>query len=146
MVKTTIWNDGAWLPARRTADDTGAFRWVYPAGTPLVRAVQPFHDGQAPADVFWGAAIHWNTYLQQYVMLMARAKDENFGQDGIYVSYSPTVADPRAWSAPVKIVNCGGWYPQVVGLEPGIGTDKIAGERARFFTTGSSTAFIEFRR
>ena len=39
----------------------------------------------------------------------------------------------------------GGWYPQVAGLEPG-GTDKLAGQRARFFITGRSEAFIEFRR
>jgi hypothetical protein len=143
--KATIWNDGAWLPAGERID--GTRRQVeFPPGTPLVRATKPFHDGQAPADVFWGAAIHWNTYLQQYVMLMARAKDESFGMDGVYVSYAATVTDPRAWSAPVKIVNGGGWYPQVVGLEPGVGTDTLAGQRARFFMTGTSTALIEFRK
>jgi hypothetical protein len=144
--RAMVWNDGAWLPPRDAATATSAEAWEFPSGTPLVRATRPFHDSQAAADVYWGAAIHWNTHLQQYVMLMNRARDERFEQDGTYVSYSPTVADPRAWSVPVKIVNGGGWYPQVAGLEPGVGSDTVAGQRARFFLTGVSTAFIEFRR
>jgi hypothetical protein len=43
-------------------------------------------------------------------------------------------------------MNGGGWYPQVAGLEPGMGTDKVAGQRARFFVTGRSESFIEFER
>jgi hypothetical protein len=144
--RASIWNDGAWLPARNAAPDAEAPRWAYAAGTPLVRAMHPFHDGRPRADVYWGPSIHWNVYLAQYVMLLNRAKDEQFGQDGVYVSYAPTVADPRAWSTPVKIVNGGGWYPQVVGLEPGVGTDRLAGQHARFFLTGVSTAVIEFRK
>ena len=45
--------------------------------------------------MFWGPAIHWNTYLEQYVMLLNRAKDDQFGQEGIYVSFSPTLAIRR---------------------------------------------------
>ena len=66
--KVAIWNDGAWLPAQWTplSDDAPEVgTWTYPAGTPLVRASRPFHDGQAPADVYWGPSIHWNTYLEQ---------------------------------------------------------------------------------
>jgi hypothetical protein len=40
----------------------------------------------------------------------------------------------------------GGWYPQVAGLETASGTDKHAGQRARFFLTGRSERLIEFRR
>jgi hypothetical protein len=40
----------------------------------------------------------------------------------------------------------GGWYPQVAGLEAQTGTDKHAGQRARFFITGRSQHYIEFRR
>jgi hypothetical protein len=144
--RVSIWSDGAWLPARNAAAAGEAPRWVYPAGTPIERAAHPFHDGQPRADVYWGPSIHWNTYLEQYVMLLNRARDEQFGQDGVYVSYAPTIADPRAWTPPLKIVNGGGWYPQVVGLEPGAGTDRLAGQRARFFLTGVSTAVIEFRK
>jgi len=146
--KAAIFNDGAWLPISPVlSDEDGAVvGYSYPAGSPLQRATKPFHDGVATADVFWGAAVHWNTYLERYVMLLNRAKDENFGTEGIYISYAPTLADPGAWSAPARLLSGGEWYPQVVGLEPGSGTDKQAGQRARFFLTGKSDRMIEFQR
>jgi hypothetical protein len=140
--KATIHNAGAWLPIGGSAES----EWAYPDGTPLVRATRPFHDGNQAADVFWGASVHWNTYLEQYVMLLNRAKDESFGSEGIYVSYAPSLSDPGQWSAPQKLLNGGGWYPQAVGVEPGAGTDRLAGRRARFFMTGKSTRFIEFEK
>jgi hypothetical protein len=144
--KVAVWNDGAWLPALgAAAEGEPATAWTYPAGTPLVRPTRPFHDGSPAADVFWGASIHWNTHLEQYVMLLNRARDDQFNQDGIYVSYSPTLADPSAWSAPRKLMTGGGWYPQAIGLEDA-GTDRLAGRRARFFITGKSDQFIEFER
>jgi hypothetical protein len=132
--KMFIWRDGAWLPGSEVA------------GTPLVRASQPFHDRSTTSDVFWGPSIHWNTYLDRYVMLLNRAKDDEFNQDGIYVSYSPTLADPSQWTVPVKIMHGGTWYPQVVGTEVGTGTDRHAGKRARFFLTGRSDRVIDFER
>jgi len=144
--RMTIWNDDVWLPVRNVADDGEEPRWEYPAGTSLLPPSRPFHDGQSSADLFWGPSIHWNTHLDQYVMLLNRAKDEQYGQDGIYVSFAPTLDALRAWSAPVKVLNGGGWYPQVAGLDEGTGTDKLAGERARLFITGSSSHYIEFTR
>jgi len=141
--KASIWNDGAWLPASESASiDVG---WEYPSGTPLVKSERPFHDRSGTNDVFWGPSIHWNTYLERYVMLLNRAKDDQFGQEGIYVSFSPTL-QPQDWSAPAKIMNGGSWYPQVIGGEPGAGTDRLAGRRARFFMTGRSERIIEFER
>ncbi|MGQ0732393.1 MAG: hypothetical protein ACT4QD_01925, partial [Acidobacteriota bacterium] len=83
----SLWQDGAWIPASRIGDDVAetAVRWSYPAGTPLVTVTQPWHDGQAAADAFWGPSVHWNTHLEQYVMLVNRAKNENFDNEGIYV-------------------------------------------------------------
>lgn len=140
--KATVWNAGAWLPASPSGDNN----WIYPAGTPLAKAARPFHDGSSTNDVFWGASVHWNTYLEQYVMLLNRARDDQFGQEGIYVSFAATLSDPRRWTAPSKILNGGSWYPQVVGVEPGTGTDRLAGKRARFFMTGRSERMIEFER
>jgi len=142
--KAAIWNDGAWLPASESPESDGG--WAYPAGTPLVRSTRPFHDRSPTNDVFWGASIHWNTYLEQYVMLLNRAEDEQFGQEGIYVSFSPTLSEPSRWSVPAKILDGGSWYPQVIGTESGSGTDRIAGKRARFFMTGRSERMIEFER
>ena len=79
-------------------------------------------------------------------MLLNRASDEIWSQEGVYISFSPRLGDPAAWSPPQKIVNQGRWYPQVVGLEVGRGTDAWAGRVARFFMSGRSDHIIEFAR
>ena len=79
-------------------------------------------------------------------MLLNRARDTKYNQEGIYVSYSPRLDDPRIWPVPVKTLNGESWYPQVVGLDEGIGTDKVAGEWARFFMAGTSQYLIHFTR
>lgn len=145
--RVTVWRGGAWLPASRpVGTDTTSGGWAYPVGTPLVAPARPWHDGHVAADVFWGPSIHWNRYLDRYVMLVNRAANERFDNEGIYVSYAPRLDDPGGWSAPRKILNGGGWYPQVAGLEPAAGTDKEAGQRARFLLTGRSDYLIEFQR
>lgn len=145
--KVSVWRDGAWLPPVPVLDEQGLpAGWVYPSGTPLVPVTRPWHDGDQAADAYWGPSLHWNTYLERYVMLLNRTKDERFSNEGLYVSFAPALNDPGAWSAPRKIMDGGGWYPQVAGLEPNTGTDKVAGQRARFFVTGRSDWFIEFER
>ena len=52
--------------------------------------------------------------------------------------------DATGWSEPVKVLSGGRWYPQVMGLEEGSGTDKVAGRWARFFMGGSSEHVIQF--
>lgn len=147
--KIAVWQNGAWLPARQAPGQDGAKDggiWEYPAGTSLVPVSQPWHDASGAVDAFWGPSIHWNTYLERYVMLINRAKNESYNNEGIYVSYADALDDPRGWSAPQKILNGGDWYPQVAGLEAGRGTDREAGQRARFFMTGRSAHYIEFQR
>jgi hypothetical protein len=141
--KMMVWQEGTWMPAHREGDHAP---WEYPVGTPIVAARKPWHDGNTDVDAFWGPSIHWNTYLEQYVMLLNRARNEGFDNEGIYVAFAPVIDDPEAWSAPHKLMNGGGWYPQVAGIEPAIGTDKLAGKRARLFLTGKSDQLIEFER
>ena len=116
---------------------------------------QPFLDGRDEVawhdaahdpvdDVFWGPSIHWNTAIGQYVMLLNRAGDDAFTQEGIYVSFSTRLDSPSSWTPPQKLLDGGAWYPQVIGLESGVGTDKVAGATARFFMGGQSDALIEF--
>jgi len=146
--RVTVWQDGVWLPpAPRplTGTDEVSIEWDYPAGTPMLRPTSPWQDGQTAANAFWGPSLHWNTSLQRYVMLLNRTRDESFTNEGIYVSFAPTLDDPRAWSAPRKILGGGGWYPQVAGVEPGSGSDRQMGSRGRFLVTGRSTWYIEFR-
>jgi hypothetical protein len=143
----TVWQDDVWLPATArplTGIDDIPLEWDYPAGTPIMPTTVPWHDGQTAANAFWGPSLHWNTSVQQYVMLLNRTRDESFTNDGVYVSFAPSLDDPHAWTAPQKILNGGGWYPQVAGLEPGTGTDREMGSRGRLLVTGRSTRFIEF--
>ena len=102
-------------------------------------AAHAWHDADDKVDAFWGPSVHWNTAIEQYVMLLNRAKDENYAQEGIYVSFAPRLDDPSLWTAPQKILNGGKWYPQVVGSSLGTGTDKLAGASARFFMSGRSS-------
>jgi len=142
--KVMVWRGRLWDPARLTVSDAGE-NWTYSAGTPLFPTTQAWHDSDTAVDAFWGPSVHWNSYLNQYVMLLNRAKDETFAQEGIYVSFSPSLENPKLWSTPVKLLNGGNWYPQVIGMEPG-GTDRTSGEAARFFMSGVSTALIRFHR
>jgi hypothetical protein len=152
--RMAIWRNGTWEPnAGRLAFSPllpGAMRrrleWTYPAANPLVSTSQAWHDADDKVDAFWGPAVHWNTALEQYVMLLNRAKDEDYAQEGIYVSFAPVLDDPTQWSAPQRILNGGKWYPQVVGSTLGTGTDKLAGATARFFMSGRSDWMINFTR
>jgi hypothetical protein len=88
------------------------------------------------AESFWGPSVHWNTELRQWVMLLNYNVGSSFDNEGIYVAFTPDLADPSLWSAPEKIVEGGGWYPQVIGLESERGTDKQAGREAWFCLHG----------
>ena len=149
-----LWRGGIWEPdtgrrqvVERLPGQMGIrLDYTYPAATPLIAPSLPRHDADDKVDAFWGPAVHWNSSLEQYVMLLNRAKNENYDQEGIYVSFAPRLDDPGLWSAPVKILNGGRWYPQVVGTTAGVGTDKIAGASARFFMSGKCEWMINFSK
>jgi hypothetical protein len=149
-----LWRSGIWEPdaGRRTLSPglpgtmQRRLEWVYPAATPLVAPSLAWHDSDGRVDAFWGPSVHWNTAVEQYVMLLNRAKDENYGSEGIYVSYAPRLDDPSLWTPPQKLLNGGRWYPQVAGSSVGTGTDKLAGASARFFMSGKSEWVINFAK
>ena len=140
--KAMVSAGSAWLPARLFTHTM--MRWIYASAVPIFQAAEPWNDDDTEVDAFWGPAVHWNVHLGQYVMLLNRAKDTAWTQEGIYVSFAPRLDDPRGWSPPVKILNGGRWYPQVMGIEAGAGTDKVAGRWARFFLGGTSDHVIQF--
>lgn len=151
--KMELWRDGVWDPdeGRRQLMEalpgqSRRLEWTYSAATPLVAPSLPWHDADNKVDAFWGPSVHWNTALEQYVMLLNRAKDEDYNQEGIYVSFAPRLDDPSLWTTPQKILNGGKWYPQVIGSTPGSGTDKLAGASARFFMSGKSEWLINFSK
>jgi hypothetical protein len=141
--KMSVWlRNRLWLPARAYVVND-ATRNFYPAGGPIYRASDDWHEGEV--DAFWGPSVHWNTHLEKYVMMLNRARDTSWTQEGIYVAYSTDLSDPASWSAPQRLLVAGRWYPQVVGLES-TGTDKEAGEFARFFMSGRSEYVIQFSK
>jgi hypothetical protein len=98
------------------------------------------------ADAFWGPAIHWNTYLERYVILLNRTMNAYYQEEGVYISYSSDLSNPGSWTLPLKIFNGGTWYPQVVGSADNDfrGTDKLAGQTSRYFNGGVSDYELVF--
>jgi hypothetical protein len=136
-----------------------AGRWAEPGVggrvTPVFPAARDWH-GDSP-DAFWGASIHWNTHLQQYVALLNHAVDSGWKQEGIYFSFTRDLSDPNGWTQPQKLldrqqivsdpVTPNGWYPQVIGVDRARQeTDKLAGRAARLFIHGRSRWELEFVR
>ncbi len=119
--------------------------WSQPGLLGKVTPVIPVHADwySAAPDTFWGPSVHWNRVLQQYVILMNRAVDPRWAQDGIYISFTPDLSQPHLWTPPVKILDEKGWYPQVIGLENG-DTDREAGASARLFIHGISRYILHF--
>jgi len=114
--------------------------------TPIMPAKSDWH--RADADALWGPSIHWNRHLRQYVILLNRASDGNWTQEGIYVTFNRDLANPAGWSPPQKILDAPArdrWYPQVIGLDrTRRETDKIASRVARLFVRGQSRWEILF--
>jgi hypothetical protein len=101
-------------------------------------------------DSFWGPSVHWNTHLQQYVLLLNRSCCEpRWPQEGIYATFNPDISDPGGWTVPSRILPGGaigwraGYYPQVMGEWPD-GTDRQAGERVRLYVSGKSRWMLQF--
>jgi hypothetical protein len=74
-----VWRSRVWLPASRAFTTPGGdLRWFHQFGLPIFPATEPWHDEDLNVDAFWGPSVHWNTHLQQYVMLLNKAKNEDF--------------------------------------------------------------------
>jgi hypothetical protein len=99
----------------------------------------------ADPESLWGPAVHFNRELGRYVMRLNHTANAtgDLRQEGVYVSCSSALDDPRTWSPPFRLVTGGAWYPQIVGLQPGDG-DTSAGPAARFFMAGFSMWELEF--
>lgn len=142
------WHNGEW-------SEPGLWGSV----TPVFPSERDYH--RADGSMFWGPSVHWNTYLETYVMLLNHAIDTRLNADGIYVSFNMSLDDPVGWSKPKMILDSqqvraamagssvsqsklnNGWYPQVIGTAKG-GTDKLAGRTARLFMAGVSRKEVVF--
>jgi hypothetical protein len=120
--------------------------WRYPLASPIIIAGDRWDNGNSGVNVFWGPSIHWNTSIESYVMLLNQASSNEWKQGGVYVSFNPRIDDPGGWTPPERLFQGGIWYPQVIGLTAGQGTDTVAGPVARFFLGGRSDYTITFGR
>ncbi len=140
------------LPFERRNNPFGAVQkycqgdWLEPGIGGNVTAIFPANViwSRPDADAFWGPSVHWNTYLKSFVMLLNHSCcSPGWPQEGVYISYSRSLAEPADWTTPVKILDGVGWYPQVLGLA-GNGTDKQAGRVARLYVDGASNWELQF--
>ena len=132
--KVVKWHQGEW-------DQPGLNGRV----TPVIPVKASWYD--PVPDTFWGPSVHWNSHIQQYVILMNRAIDPRWKQDGIYLSLAADISDPQSWSEPVRILEDSGWYPQVVGSDTTRReTDREAGRTVRLFIHGVSKYRLHFSR
>jgi hypothetical protein len=137
--------------------------WTEPAlwghVTPVFPSSIDYH--RPDGSMFWGPAIHWNTYLKTYVMFLNHAIDTRLSQDGIFISFNRNISNPSGWTQPRKVLDRpeiqktmsgaqvsrtkleNGWYPVVIGTEKGE-TDKVVGRTGRFFMSGLSRKQVTF--
>lgn len=121
-------------------DEPGLGGWV----TPVFPAKAAWQ--REDADSYWGPSIHWNSYLEQWVILMNRSCCvPGWPQAGVYITFNPDLSQPDLWRAPELLIAAGDWYPQVIGSEPGE-SDRLAGRQARLFVRGFSDWEIVFHR
>lgn len=101
---------------------------------------------RANTNAFWGPSVHWNSYLGMYAMLLNHACcAPGWPQEGIYISFNADINNPLGWTTPQKVLQGGGWYPQVLGLGANE-TDKCAGRAARLYVDGVSDWKIFFNQ
>lgn len=136
--KVWKYHNGAW----REAGSGGRVTPIFP--------VQRAWQSKQP-DAFWGPSVHWNTYLNCYVMLLNRAAGERWAQEGVYISFCSDLNRPETWTTPRQILSradgdvadAGDFYAQVMGLDAG-DTERRAGQLARLYLRGVSKWEIDF--
>ncbi|MGE3975487.1 MAG: hypothetical protein AB7F59_13260 [Bdellovibrionales bacterium] len=111
---------------------------------PAFAAKRSWHE--PVTDVYWGPSVHFNTYLNQYVMLLNHTvlSNASWKQESVYISFSDAIENPEGWSPPVKLYTGVNWYPQIVGAPSERGTDKEAGQQAYFFLGGNLLGQVRF--
>lgn len=129
-----------------------AFATEYDGIGNAVKALQiPKEEGGGPASspkakYFWGPSVSWNTYLNAWVMLMAKAEGPSWNGSSIYISFNKNTdlgvgQNSQQWSTPRLLVSRPGhilWYPS---LQPLNSSEDIAnkntclhlGEKAKLF-------------
>lgn len=113
--------------------------------TPVFQVARDWHS-ETP-DAYWGPSIHFNTHLNEYIIVMNRAINPYWQQEGVYLTANDDLSNPKGWSAPDRLPIDPQMraYPQIVGVEKGE-TDKLVGKWGRLYLLGESKYLIEFRQ
>lgn len=118
--------------------------------TPIFTAARTWQ--REDTDSFWGASVHWNTYLESYVMLLNHACCKpGWPQEGIYVTANADLSNPGAWGPPARLLTGSqiptkpGYYPQVMGTGEAE-TDTLASAVSRLYIMGVSSWELVFDR
>jgi len=95
-------------------------------GKPIKSLQIPVEKGGGPtssatAKYYWGPSVSWNTYLQSWVLLMAKAEAPKWAGSSIYVSFNShkdlgQSLNSQDWSEPVLLLEKKGdviWYPSL---------------------------------
>jgi hypothetical protein len=99
-------------------------------GKPVASIQIPAAEGGGPASsptgkYYWGPSVSWNTYLNSWVMLMAKAEGPSWKGSSIYISYNKnrdlgTGNNAQQWTTPKLLLNKPGhilWYPSLQPLD-----------------------------
>lgn len=99
-------------------------------GTPITSLQIPFSAGGGPCSspkggFHWGPSVSWNTYLDCWVMLMAKATGQSWQGSSIWISFNqnkdPGVKDnSQQWSEPKLLLDKPGytlWYPSLQPMD-----------------------------
>ncbi len=156
----------------RRWDGTGFNATSDGIGAPVKNLQIAPSDGGGPASspaakFHWGPSISWNTYLNAWVMLMARSEGPSWKGSSLYISFNKNAdlgagKNAQQWSKPKLLIDRPGhilWYPS---LQPLNTPDAVAnkntclklGQQARLFFKDmqgdkneySSAYIVEFRR
>ena len=98
------------------------------------------------AGYYWGPSVSWNTHLNAWVMLMAKATGPSWAGSSVHIAFNPNAdlgeaMHSQAWTIPQVLLDRPGyflWYPS---LQPMNTSEDIAkkhtclklGQRARLF-------------
>jgi hypothetical protein len=133
-------------------------------GKPVAALQIPRSEGGGPASsaeakYYWGPSVSWNSYLEAWVLLMARAERPKWGGSAIFISFNRHKdlgegTNSQDWSLPQLLLDKPGdvlWYP---ALQPTSSPEDIRdkntclqmGKKARLyykhFPKGKSDRYV----
>ena len=135
----------------RRWDGTGFNAAADGIGAPVASLQIPIAEGGGPTSsptskYYWGPSVSWNTYLNAWVMLMAKAEGPSWQGGSIYISFNKNAdlgkeKNAQQWSKPQLLIDRPGhiiWYPS---LQPLNSPEDVAnkntclklGKKARLF-------------